>query len=72
MHRWNDGWHMGWMTLWWILGIAGLALLFGYLVRAPRDVERSAETPDAVLRRRYAAGEINGETFQRMTDDLRQ
>lgn len=73
MHYWDDGWHMGWMGLWWVVGIALVVLLAWVLLRAGgvgRTGER--ESPEQILKRRYARGEIDRETYQRMLADLRE
>ncbi len=65
------GWGMGaggWiaMAVFWI----GLLVLVGWAgVRAfptGRDKEPRAETPDEILDRRFAAGELDAETYQSM------
>lgn len=76
-HHWENGWHFGWMWLWWvlvILAIVALVWLIARLVagmRGPTHPSEHYETPEETLRRRYAAGEIDRETFRRMRDDLR-
>jgi len=64
------GW---WMALWWVLGIAVLILLVrvavGWTGGSP---PRSDETPEQILKRRYAKGEIDREEYQRRLDDLRR
>jgi len=49
---------------WFLIGVAAVFVL-GWLL--PPDEERSAE---AIIKRRYARGEIDRETFERMLDDL--
>lgn len=61
------------MILWWIVGIVVLV----WLVRlATGSVggpgARSEETPEQILKRRYANGEIDREQYQRQLEDLRQ
>lgn len=64
--------HMGWMVLWWIFGIALVAVLVWALLRAsvggPSGVR---DSPEQLLKRRYASGEIDRETYRRMLADLR-
>jgi len=72
MNMWDGGSHMAWMGLWWLIAIALVVLLVralwpgrGWL--GPRD-ER--ESPEKILKRRYAAGEIDRETYERMRREL--
>jgi putative membrane protein len=64
---------MGWMGIWWIL----LPLVIGLLVwavlknRSGPEMRPPTETPEEILKRRYASGEIDRDTYQRMLDDLR-
>lgn len=76
----GNGWGMGvggWiaMTIFWV---ALLVLIVWLVARAfspgssARGVERSwQESPDQVLDRRFAAGEIDEATYHRMRDTLR-
>ncbi|AFH38234.1 SHOCT domain-containing protein [Thermus thermophilus] len=65
----GNGWGMGWWgpffgLLWFVL----LGLFLYWLVRAlvPERRDRALE----ILRERYARGEIDKETFERMKRDL--
>ena len=74
MPYWFNGGHMIWMTLWWLVGIVFLVALVWVVVRAlsagqPGQVDQSPET---ILRRRYAAGEIDTEEFERRLAILRK
>lgn len=67
MYGWDmTGWGWGWMSLWTLLGIVVIALLVAALVRSsPTPSTRAFEDSAlAVLRRRYAAGEIDETEFQ--------
>jgi putative membrane protein len=68
-----DG-HMAWMWLWWVfvaLIVAGIAWLV--VLAARRNGGRPPdETPEQILKRRYARGEIDRETYERMREDLRK
>ena len=79
MH-WMDGWFMGGMWLFWILLLVVLVLVargagIGFrrddngLTKA--DEDRAAETPEDVLKKRYARGEISREEFQSRLRDVR-
>jgi len=70
MH-WHD-WHMGgWMGLWWILIIAAIVAVI-WFATASRRGGGGRETPEQALKRRYADGEIDRETYERMLSDLRK
>lgn len=58
----GGGWYL-WMTLWMVV-LIGIPLGLGYLFLTRRDAE-SERTDDAlaVLRRRYAEGDIDEEKF---------
>lgn len=62
-----------WMVLWWGLGIALLIALVWLVINAAgRSSTRGDETPEEILKRRYARGEIDREDYQRRLDDLRR
>ena len=52
--------------LFWILLIAGVVVVIGWLLRG------RADSPLEILRRRYARGEIDRETYIRMRRELRE
>ena len=64
----------GWMLLWALVGLAVLvlavvaAIWLGKRLSPGRPGEQTG--PDEVLRRRYAAGEIDREEFLRVRQDL--
>jgi putative membrane protein len=61
------------MMLFWVAVVGGL--LWVLLRASPggwgRGTPLPRESPEEILRARYARGEIDRETYQRMTDDLR-
>lgn len=63
------GW---WMVLWWAFGIAVLVLLVWTITRAAGGFAGGGETPEQILKRRYARGEIEREEYQRRLEDLRR
>ncbi len=67
-HGMNGGW-LGTMglfhLLFWILVIAGVALIIKWLWQRPAQ-----DSPLEILKRRYARGEIDRETYQRMKREL--
>mgnify|MGYP001266356668 FL=1 len=64
------GW---WMLLWWAAGIFVLLLLVRLVAGGPGSfAPRGDETPEQILKRRYARGEIEREEYQRRLEDLRR
>jgi putative membrane protein len=64
------GW---WMVLWWVAGIVVLVVLVRLIAGGTRGVStQSDETPEQILKRRYAKGEINRDEYQQRLDDLRR
>lgn len=68
------GEHMAWMGLWWIGGLALLVLLVWAIVRAAGSsaAPRGEDSPEAILKRRYARGEVDREEYERRLTDLRK
>jgi len=61
------------MSLWWLFGLALLAVFIWLLSSASRrGGGDSGESPEAILKRRYARGEIDREEYQRRLEDLRR
>lgn len=61
------------ITPWWILGwllviavIAAIGLAIVWTVRRPGSTDQPGETPLTILKRRYAAGEIDAGQFEKM------
>jgi putative membrane protein len=64
------GW---WMVLWWVAGILVLVLLVRLVTgSAGAFSRRGDETPEQILKRRYAKGEIDSEEYQHRLADLRR
>ncbi|MFQ5487681.1 MAG: SHOCT domain-containing protein [Gammaproteobacteria bacterium] len=66
----GHGWGMGggmWLfaLLFWILLISGVVLIVRWLIRVTGKAP-SSESPLDILKQRYARGEIDQETFERM------
>lgn len=68
----GDWWHGGWMWLGWILILVAIAVLAWALASASRRREPGGESAESILKKRYAAGEIDRETYERTLEDLRR
>jgi putative membrane protein len=67
MDGWTmTGWGWGWMTLWTVIAAVLVALLLAALIRAamPPNARGFEDSALQVLRRRFAAGEIDETEFQ--------
>jgi putative membrane protein len=63
------GWeHMVWMTIAWLVGIGFLIALIWGIASRGRLPERGP--PEAILKRRYAAGEIDTDEYRRRREEL--
>lgn len=62
MHYIDGGWFWGMHILWWIFWILIIVTFFGLATPVPRHKVR--ETPQQILQRRYAAGEISSEEYE--------
>jgi putative membrane protein len=71
MMHWDYGWGMGWMMgLWWLFWILAIGAVVWALARSTgsRSTGRE-ESPEVILKRRYARGEMSREEYdQRLTD----
>jgi putative membrane protein len=64
------GW---WMALWWILGLAVLVLIVWAVAKAAGVLGgRADDSPEQILKRRYARGEIEREEYDRRLTDIRR
>lgn len=64
------GW---WMALWWVFGLAFLVLLVWLVGRAAGGpLGRVDESPEQILKKRYARGELVREEYRRRLEDLRR
>jgi uncharacterized membrane protein len=70
---WYQGGHMILMGFWWLIVLVLAVVLVYVLVRTVRPSEpgRGAESPERALKRRYASGEIDATTYQRMLHEIR-
>lgn len=68
------GGQMGWMWLWWIVGL-GVLLLFVWAIARAAAIPgsgRGEDSPETILKRRYARGEFDREEYERRLSDLRK
>lgn len=72
MHGWGGGWGMGWMSIGWILGLAVIAFAIWAVLRSVRPRDGAGASPEEILKQRYARGEIDRDTYQRMLTDLKR
>jgi uncharacterized membrane protein len=64
---------MGWMSLWWwIFIVPVLIAVVWFALSAARRKDSAQESPDQVLKRRYANGEMDRGTYERKLEDLRR
>lgn len=68
-----DG-HMGWMGFWWLLALVLLLVFVWALARgaAMNSPPRDEDSPEAILKRRYARGELDEQEFERRLGNLRK
>lgn len=59
------------MWLFWILALAAIVLFFQFF-STPRHDRGHGDTPEQILKRRYARGEITREEYDRILNDLRK
>ena len=69
LYGWGPGWHMGWMGFGGFLIVLLIALAVWGATRASGGGP-SRESPIEELKRRYARGEIDRDTYLRMLRDL--
>jgi putative membrane protein len=63
------GW---WMVLWWGFGIVVLVLLVSVIAKAVGGTSTRDDTPEQILKRRYATGEIDRDEYQGRLEDIRR
>jgi putative membrane protein len=61
------------MVLWWLVAIVVLVLVVRLVAGSlGGPSSRADESPEQILKRRYAKGEIEREEYQRRLEDLRR
>ena len=71
MQHWCSGnWHMG-MMWFWLLPVIAIAVAAVWLI--VRSASRApSSTPEQILKRRYASGDIDREEYERRLAELRE
>ena len=73
MNVWDGTEHMGFMWIWWIIGIVLIVTIIWTLANPLGGRDGNNEpTAEEILKRRYASGDIDKEEYQRRLRDLRQ
>jgi len=75
MNNGYDGWWIGggmWFfsILFWVVIIAGVVFIIKSMMERNKDEISYSESPLEILKKRYAKGEIDRETFERMKRDV--
>lgn len=72
---WGEGWDWGfgmlWMVAFWVLVIAGLALVVKWIGSASDRSGPERDTALEVLEKHYSKGEIGREEFEQKERDLK-
>jgi putative membrane protein len=71
-HSWNGWGHMGFMWLFWVALIAVIVWLLIRAAPGPTSSGEVQDSPEQILKRRYARGEIEKEEYERRLTDLRR
>lgn len=69
---WPYGAHMIWMTISWLVGIGLFSMFVWFLFSLGNRREGPGGSPEKTLRRRYAAGEIDTDEYERRLEELRK
>jgi putative membrane protein len=69
---WHGGWHMWWMGASWVIGLLIAVLVMWAVYGTAVQRSNPQEGPEAILKRRYARGEINTEEYNQRLLDLRK
>ena len=72
MHYWFGWGYMIWMMIAWLVGIGLLVALIWAILQAATGRSQETESAEAILRRRYAAGEIDTDEYNRRLEVLRK
>lgn len=66
------GWFMGFMWIFWVIIIALVVWIILRATGAGGTPVPRRESPEEILKRRYASGEISREDYERMLSDVRR
>ena len=70
---WNGGWHhMAWMGWWWWCAIILVAVALIFALNNNGRRSDAGDSPEQILKRRYAGGEITREEYDRKLEELRR
>lgn len=74
MDGWGSGYGMIFMGLFWLLIITLIGTLIWFLIKKGSSTagKPSDETPQEILKKRYARGEIDDEQYRRMKKEIEQ
>ena len=70
MHDWFGGGHFFWMTIGWLTGIGLLVTLVWSIVLSASLRFQERESPETILKQRYAAGEIDTDEYKHRLEEL--
>jgi uncharacterized membrane protein len=63
---------MAWVGVWWVLAAAAFAFVLWVMLASGRgSTNGRSDSPQRIAKKRYAQGEIDRETFQKIVHDLR-
>lgn len=71
MH-WYDGWSMGWMMLAVLIGLLLVVVALWALVQTGISRTTVEDSADAILKRRYARGEIDRQEYEERRQHIRK
>lgn len=72
MPSWDLGWHHQQMAIWWIVIVVAALLVLTLMWRGRSGSNERRESPEEVLKRRFANGEIDEKTYEHMLEELRK
>jgi putative membrane protein len=65
-------WHAGGMWIFWIAVLLVVVLAIVWAARSSGPRSAPPESPEEILKKRYARGEIGREEYQERLDELRR
>jgi putative membrane protein len=72
VNRREGGGPMGFMWIGWLLLIVFAGVAIGLLIRGRTERQGRPESPEEILKRRFASGEIDREEYERRLMELRK